>query len=278
MYTTHRHYLVAYENTYLHLDYFIMKSIKIYAKSIGNMQLHGKWLRIGVHKALCQYSKLSYQKIEKVYYLLSYDKKYIFLINPLVASQSMRSGLNANSIEEGYDLFFRSHEIVEFPKDEFYDFHRFCIVRNPWERVLSCFHKKVTNANTSLKLLLISRHPEIRLDMRFEEFVDFLCGPNGVDEKSDSHWMSQHSLLSDPLNNPLWSHFYKLEEFSGSMYDAVHAAGINSFKIPRIGSSEQMAVKRKKNNFRTYYNDETWNKIASRYAEDIEIFGYKDMV
>lgn len=255
-----------------------MKPINTIAKDLGNTYIHGDIVRKIVHKGLCYYSKLSHKRIEKVYYLISEDKKYIFLINPLVASQSMTAGLKDNALKENYNVSFNSHKITLEPKTDFYNFHRFCIVRNPWERVVSCFHKKITNANTTLKLLLISRHPEINLGMCFEEFVDFLCGQHGTDENSDSHWMSQSYLLSDTFKKPLWDHYYKLENFPDSMYDAVHSAGIQNFQIPMIGSSVQMKTKRKKDDYRAYFNDETWDKIAIRYRRDIEIFGYQQMV
>ena len=255
-----------------------MGSITSFAKFIGNIYVPSEYARWVIHQVLCLISRTRDRTKERLVYFVSKEKGFVFLINPLVASQSMCAALPVYARRENFDLIIRMHEVKLGPDEDISECFKFCFVRNPWERVVSCFHKKIVNANTTSKLLLISRHPKIRLGMRFEDFVEFLCSPDGRDEISDAHWMSQSRLLSAPDGSPLWDMASKLEEFPHSLHEAVYAAGIQNFEIPKIGASEQMKVPSTYRDYHSYFNSETWGKIARRYANDVEIFGYESMV
>lgn len=251
-----------------------MRSIITFADWIGNKYVPTESARWLLHQALLLMCQPGSRERERLALYLSKEKRFIFLINPLVASQSMSAALIDYAAMENLDLAVKVHEVTAGPEDDYSDYFKFCFVRNPWERVVSCFHKKVVNANTAYKLLLLSRHPKIKLGICFEEFVDFLCSPDGMDEVSDAHWMSQSRLLSAPDGSPLWDFAGKLEEFPNSLQEAMQASGLVSLQMPTIGASEQMKTPRAHRDYRAYFNQATWDRIAQRYAKDIEVFGY----
>lgn len=249
-----------------------------FLRRLGNLYLPGSFLRRFLHKLFSFLAPLFLKNEQRIKYYFSNQKKFVFLKNPLVASQSMHSILHKNSFLKGFDLTERDRHLLAPLNETCRDYKVFCFVRNPWSRVVSCYHKKIVNANTANKLLLLSRHPKIKLNFTFNQFVEFLCSEEGSDFKADEHWVSQHKLLLEKSGQPLYDHVGKLELFPESMESVLGKIGIASIVGAEIGRSEQMKTKKEHEHYQDYFDDDTWEKIAIRYARDIELFGYGHMV
>jgi hypothetical protein len=68
----------------------------------------------------------------------------------------------------------------------------FTVLRNPMERLVSCYRNKFRADGIHD---LMGDHAEIRIDWSFRQFVEFVC--RTPDEKCNEHIASQVHLLSD---------------------------------------------------------------------------------
>lgn len=246
-------------------------------KYIWNAYIPAYFVRYLIHKVLIFYFSLASSRRQGIVFWFSDKKRYVFLVNPLVASQSTRELLRKDSEHSKTDLKSGMRYLDEPLDPILRSYSAFAFVRNPWARVLSCYHKKVVNANTLGKLALLARHPTISLDFSFEEFVRFLDSYEGADEFADEHWVSQSSLLFAG-GVELFDRFARLEDFPASQRDIFRTIGVELDNTSTIGQSKDMRVSKKYNDLRSYYNNETWEMVAHRYAQDIECFGYQDML
>lgn len=134
--------------------------------------------------------------------------------------------------------------------------HGFTVVRHPVSRLASCFISKLHPD----RIGDLVTHPEIRLGMTFEEFVDAVCGI--PDEIANEHLASQSHLLSDH-SGIIPVQIHKIE----SLAEAWPTIAIQ-FNLPvltRMNSNGNYQVKTRQS---------VVDKINKRYKADLKAFGY----
>lgn len=203
------------------------------------------------------------------------DVGFIYCAVPLAGSSSIIAALTKDPFTRcgntvGYGAL---HEIVAGSGLDGSCFV-FSFVRNPWSRVVSCYHKKIFNANTIGKLAILSRHPGLRPGMSFEDFIEWLCSPNASDEVADPHWASQHAILSGLDGQLLCDFVGRLERLENDLRALSPRLGVSSLDLPRINASDQLPRAPQFTQYRDYYTPRTRDLVARRYARDVEIFGY----
>jgi hypothetical protein len=148
-------------------------------------------------------------------------------------------------------------------------FH-FSFVRNPWDRVVSCYRDKIFACDAVGKLALISRFRGLRPRMPFDEFVEWLCSPDGSDGSADRHWISQHLLLAGKAGTIDLDFVGKLEHFDEDMLRVSQAIPLASpIKLPVLNRSASAG-----DAYRSYYTETSRKRVRDRYAADIDVFGY----
>ncbi len=205
--------------------------------------------------------------------LVSHQRRFVFVKVPLVASQSLEAALWQASEQSGFDLQ-RVVEPSAQARDSTREYFWFAFVRNPWARIVSCYHKKLVNADTFDKLRLISRFPGLSPGMGFRSFIDFLCGSEGADNIADMHWMSQLRILHDAAGQRLCHEVRQLEDLEDCLDVFERATGVRLVSFPKIGGSVTMGSLPAFSDFRKYYDADTWGKVRSRYNIDCVTFGY----
>lgn len=205
--------------------------------------------------------------------IVSDKYKFIYVSNPLVMSSSL------------YDTFvfkpqmnFEARvEYIDFDQnlEAYRDYFIFSFVRNPLSRTVSCFNKKILNANTLAKLYIISRYRGLSPEMSFEEFVNWLSSKEGSDENADRHWVSQHKLLFTREGKEICSYLGKLENFKKDFRNICEHIGIEEIEPHRVASSNKMLKKPFFKQYKEYYSEELKNKIYRRYFKDFETFEYE---
>lgn len=174
------------------------------------------------------------------------EKKFIWFRVFKVASGSIKNVLQA----EVPDL------VQSRPKklpENYTDFFKFTFVRNPWDRVLSCyFHKVVTKKASDF---------EECFDKDFDYFVDFI-------DRLDVATTNSHIKLQTRLIPVQQLDFIgKLENFENDLKHVCNVIGIKCREIPHKHKTEHA-------HYSTYYTPRTRQIIAEKYREDIEAFGF----
>jgi len=140
---------------------------------------------------------------------------------------------------------------------------RFTFVRNPWDRLVSCYNDKVRRWR--------SKRPDspyfgVSTDWEFPEFVRWVVGlEEGHKFFKDSHIIPQSWLL-------FWGSTFVVDfvgkfERLGDDWGMV-AARFNLVQLGRLNVREH-------SHYSTYYNIETRSLVDKYYKMDIEFFGYR---
>lgn len=95
-------------------------------------------------------------------------------------------------------------------------------------------------------------------------------------DKAGEHSTSQHKLLH--LNGKsLSDQVGKLEDLPNSLEEIFSVVSVFMSECLEIDKSEHLNVKKEHRDYRSYFNQRTWDKVAERYEKDIDIFNYSFM-
>jgi|TARA_Y100000289_G_scaffold39201_1_gene38627 hypothetical protein len=198
--------------------------------------------------------------------MISHEHKFIFIHIPKCGGSSIESSFGCDLWDKkrfpdhfySYDLAlgrdpstnkYLQHltitEIRELKNNSIDDYFSFSFVRNPWSRHLSDFYFYGGRKKCDFKNFLLSP-PEDDLSHAMPQF-DFVYSPDG-------------ELLVDFIGR-----FENLQEDFNIVCDKI---GIPPKKLPHKNTT-------KHKHYTEYYDEETKQIIAERYAKDIEYFGYK---
>jgi len=147
-----------------------------------------------------------YGMIDPVEYYIFKDRKLIYIVNPKAACTSIKS-IIAKSYnfqpERNFDLHLRRNwqaEIASFDwnmgklDDAYKDYFKFTFVRNPLDRLYSCFQNKVLGIGEEVPLEYFTRRLfDLSKYREFDQFVDRVS--KLPDYLSDRHFRSQFSLF-----------------------------------------------------------------------------------
>jgi hypothetical protein len=116
-------------------------------------------------------------------------------------------------------------------------------------------------------MFIITRFKGLYPDMPFDEFIDWLCSDAGSDKYADRHWLSQHKLLDVDLNK---NNFDLIDDISNMNHQFEKI--IEKLNIQDVKLIERNKSGKAENSYS--FTKNVIEKIALRYAEDIEIFGF----
>ena len=140
------------------------------------------------------------------------------------------------------------------------NYFKFCFIRNPWDRFVSCYHyfkKYGRDGKGDVKMGAIVN--------RYDSFKDFTLGLDDIPESMMiyNHFDSQYKWFDNRLD------FIGRFEHIQEDFDVVcERVGIPQVKLPHRNKS-------KHTHYTDYYDDETREIVAKRYSIDIEAFNYK---
>lgn len=152
---------------------------------------------------------------------------------------------------------------------DWFAYRRFCVVRNPFDRVVSLYHhyKKINadrgKSRTSLRNFLKYLYFQVRPEITFAEYVmnlnpqdpltvslaEFICDENG-------EFLVDDVLTFERLNSLLPAYLQQMGLF------------ITEEDIPVLNTSTEREP------YTLYYTHETRERVASLYAYEIQRFSY----
>lgn len=160
------------------------------------------------------------------------------------------------------------HEIPKYP-----DYTVFAFVRNPWDRLVSCYRDKMETGSqleagerSDPKRRSLRLGPEFERDMTFEEFVETVAAI--PDKRANRHFRSQHTFLTNRAGKLLPNFIGRFESLGEDFHTAmeqIHAP--TNVRLPRVRVSGSY-------DYNAYYTDRLHGMVADRYERDIRMFGY----
>jgi chondroitin 4-sulfotransferase 11 len=150
--------------------------------------------------------------------------------------------------------------------EDYQNWFKFTFVRNPWDRVISTFHYRKKAIKTRNK----NPHWPSREEIKNDDFkATVLKDLNN--KNSATHYLEEPCFFNWWINSKTISQFDYIgkTETLQEDFDAI----CRLVKLPPLKLPHKNKTKHK--HYTEYYDDETKQIVAEKYAKDIEYFGYK---
>lgn len=186
--------------------------------------------------------------------IISHRKKFIFIHITKTAGTSISKTLSPYGDEFPKDTEGGPHShIFEVKKlvttSQFDSYFKFCFVRNPWDKMVSFFfHRKQNRQLPDTQNVLFSEWIEKWLD-------------RGRSTWPQLHWIRDYSgeILVDFIG--------RYENIKSDLENTTKRIGTKSVNLPVINTS-------KHTDFHCHYTQKAKQKVADKFAIDIDHFGY----
>ena len=168
-------------------------------------------------------------------------------------------------------LFDRRSIVAEerVPSRRFDEYWSFAFVRNPWDRLVSCYSEKIRPDGDPENFIngvsrVLAPFGVFEAGMSFERFAREVA--QIPDEDAEPHFLSQHRFIVDPDGNLVVDFLGRFETLDQD-FDVVRQRIRAPVEVPHLLRSQR-------GRYRDYYSPELADIIGERYAEDIARFRY----
>lgn len=205
------------------------------------------------------YNILKYWNHWPVYYRIFSDKKIIYIENTKVACTSIKTVLR-----ESWEMKSK----FSLTGLDLSDYFIFTYVRNPFDRIVSCYNNKITKKSDwwlYIRYPFYSLRYNIRKNMSFKDFVQEIA--KIPDVKRDIHFRTQTGIIYKYLPieesnfiNYIWRFENLKEDFD-----------INIAKKIWLSELPQKNISKKKwKSWKDYYDEDTLEIVYEVYKEDFD--------
>lgn len=169
-------------------------------------------------------------------------------------------------------LFARKARIMKHQVKKYPDYFKFAFVRNPWDRLVSCYSDKILSTAVLENGQVDHGHNAIHSKaglpekMKFDAFVKKIA--EIPDHKANRHFRSQHTFLCSRSGHLLPGFIGHYESLQDDFNEIQHKLGTEGLELPVIRKSDRVP-------YQSYYTDELRDIVYKRYERDIELFGYR---
>jgi hypothetical protein len=181
---------------------------------------------------------------------ISQEKKFVWFRVAKVGTRTILDILNQANV----DLVAEHALDCYYPVNMYKEYFRFAFIRNPWDRIVSCWRDKIIGKDT----LKYNNDKE-----DFENFVDYVAKNIDLDY-GNSHLRLQSRLID--LNHI--DYLGRFETFQKDIIEVMNILGIKAL-IKKKNASNRIE------DYREYYSNSTKDKVAKLYKKDIKIFNYE---
>jgi hypothetical protein len=182
----------------------------------------------------------------------SNKQKYVWFRTAKCGTRSILFFLNNNTdiCVNGYNVQF---------DNSWKDYFKFSIVRNPWDRLVSTWNDKVQHQWSEH-----DKNPyRIKVFKKYKD-KDYDFFVKNVIPSEDIHT----ECLSNLIDLTVVDFIGRFENFQQDFHTICDKIGIPQQELPHKNAT-------KHKHYTEYYNDETRQIVAEKYAKDIEYFNYE---
>ena len=227
-----------------------------------------------------RFRKQRKMKRDKPHFWYLPHNKLGWIQNYKVGTNSIKHSLACNIMEQRSDVdtctSLTDEQVAEINKqnsgfhlpgtirEKWADAYIFAFVRNPLDRLYSCYANKVLDIQGSGELNPF-RHFGVSNESSFEDFVKIII--DVPDSEADRHFRTQKWFLSDD-DQLITNYIGKIENLQEDWQVLVER-----FSLQPLPHKNKSSLQ--KTLYSQFYTPETWNLALKRYACDIELFGYE---
>jgi hypothetical protein len=154
-------------------------------------------------------------------------------------------------------------------------FFAFSFVRNPWDRLVSCYRDKIegevegfTQFSESGVAHCLARFDVFSANMTFAAFVEAVASIPDAD--ADEHFRSQHPYLTNVRGDLAVDLVGRYENLSSDFRHVAERIGLPpKITLPRLQANPRSV------HYADYYTAATRDIVATRFAQDIALFSYR---
>jgi len=158
---------------------------------------------------------------------------------------------------KGANRHFSNREYINKLGKEYSQYFSFSVVRNPWDRMVSLyFFGKQKNKSWCKKF------------KDFNKWIQYITQQNA---KWKRYW-NQFDWLKDHNDNINIDFIIRFENIDKDWLKLCKKIKCKPQQLPHINKTKKR--KRKRKDYRFYYNDKSIELIGEKYKKDIEIFDY----
>lgn len=209
--------------------------------------------------------------------LISEKYKFGYVLNPLCASRTIVHHLVKKPDINYKPKFIGLKTTKTRVKKSYKNVEKFTIVRHPFKKLVSGYRKQVLNANTIRKLSMLSQYEELKPQMSFKNFVQWLCKNRENKGAFDSHWAPHSHIFSGLPDGLSPSRFIKLENLQNGYKKFCEKNKIPYYKLPHLRSSKSLMHSGKEDTRDQYLNSLSTKSIECLkeiYSRDFQCFEY----
>jgi chondroitin 4-sulfotransferase 11 len=151
----------------------------------------------------------------------------------------------------------------------------FAFVRDPWDRLVSCYRDKIRGEVDGYTFFTIrpgvanclARFDAFVAGMSFEDFVHAVAGI--PDDDADPHFRSQHTFVCDDTGRLALDFIGRHERLADDLRSVERRLGLPALDLPRLQAARTTIP------YAAFYTAETARIVADRYTRDAALFGYQ---
>lgn len=204
------------------------------------------------------------------------DKKLLYLSISKVGNTSIKASMYNLAEGDSYrDIHTKVNQLHVSGRirnmDKFQDFYKFTFVRNPFQRLVSCYENKLhtdqAEVGESISFLIYDAYllGFLSKDRGFSSFARRVCMIH--DRIADRHFASQSIGALGPDGRLALDYVGKMERMNADYEPLRQRFGLAP--LPHYNKTK------KEKNWMDYYDEKTARRVCRRYRTDIEVFGYQ---